>query len=166
MTSSCSQKMKNPMPSCSLNFKILRNNAFRKENGHRTVFYKLFGSKYLRWKVYFAASHSYFFEGISRQAHKRQADTTVPWNCKLHVRLHSKSLQIQELFGLVVEEISSKMELCSHRSGPTIEKVIKKASSFTDSKTRQTDIANRCKWWILGSSPFWRDWWQEEYLWL
>ena len=65
-----------------------------------------------------------------------QADTTVPWNYKLHVRLHSKSLQIQELFGSIVEEISSRMELCSHRSSPTIEKVIRKASSFIDSRTR------------------------------
>ena len=38
-----------------------RNNAFRKENGHRIVFYRLFGSKYFRWKVYPAASHSILF---------------------------------------------------------------------------------------------------------
>ena len=30
------------------------------------------------------------------------------------------------------------MKFCSHRSGPTIEKVIRKASSLTDSRTRQT----------------------------
>ena len=69
----------------------------------------------------------------------------VPWNCKLHVELHFKSLQIQELFGSVVEEISPKMELYSYRSGPTIEKVIRKTSSLTDSKTRQTDFVDRCK---------------------
>ena len=45
----------------------------------------------------------------------------------------------------LLKKISPRMELYSHRSGPTIEKVIRKTSPLTDSRTRQTNFADRCK---------------------
>ena len=56
-----------------------------------------------------------------------------------------KVSRYRNYFGSVVEEISPRMELYSYRSGPTIEKVIRKTSSLTDSRTRQTDFVDRCK---------------------
>ena len=53
------------------------------------------------------------------------------------------------------------MESYSYRSSATIEKISRKASFFTDSRTRQTDTTNRCKRWILGSSSFWKSWWKK-----
>ena len=55
-----------------------------KAPGHRTVFYRLFGSKYFRWKVYSAASYSVLFGWISRQTHKRKSKQMF-WICSWRI---------------------------------------------------------------------------------